>query len=262
MTSTRVDVVHVEAATGISDAAAEYAQAKVATAMRVAGEPIPYVRVRLSELANPSIEQRAVAEANVDYNGRLIRVQAAAPTLREAIDALEPRLRARMERVTRHWEAIRGSVPKDVPGEWRHSSARADRPPYFPRPSEERQLVRRKSYALAHLTIDEAALEMDLLDYDFHLFIDAESGDPSVLSRAGDTLRLARLRRHHDRKPSTSLPVAVWHHAAPRLTLDEAIERLDVTSDPFVFYRDVDDGQAQVLYRRYDGHYGLITPQR
>ncbi|MBO1414556.1 sigma 54 modulation/S30EA ribosomal C-terminal domain-containing protein, partial [Streptomyces sp. FH025] len=29
---------------------------------------------------------------------------------------------------------------------------------------------------------------------------------------------------------------------------------------PFVFYTDTSTGRGNVLYRRYDGHYGLITP--
>ena len=28
----------------------------------------------------------------------------------------------------------------------------------------------------------------------------------------------------------------------------------------WVFFRDADSGRGHVLYRRYDGHYGLIVP--
>ena len=47
---------------------------------------------------------------------------------------------------------------------------------------------------------------------------------------------------------------------APVLRLDEAEERLDVGHEPFVFFVDAASGRGHVLYRRYDGHYGLIVP--
>ena len=37
----------------------------------------------------------------------------------------------------------------------------------FPRPEDQRQIIRRKSFTLPTSTVDEAALQMDLLDYDF-----------------------------------------------------------------------------------------------
>ena len=255
-----VSEIQVEPGPGVGSADVDYARAKVTVAARVASEPVLHVRVRLSRLANPRIEQPALAEVNLDHNGRLVRVQAAAPTMHEAIDRLEARLRGRLERVSRDWEAIRGARPVGLSHEWRRTSPRADAPPYFPRPVDERRLVRRKTFALHRMTPDEAALEMELLDYDFHLYVDAETGDTAVLSRTADGYRLARLRRHGDRAPATRLPLALVHHAAPRLSLDEVIERLDTTSEPFVFYRDVDDGCGHILYRRYDGHYGLISP--
>jgi Sigma 54 modulation/S30EA ribosomal protein C terminus len=47
---------------------------------------------------------------------------------------------------------------------------------------------------------------------------------------------------------------------APRLTLKRAAERLGFLGLPFLFFIEVAEGRAFVLYRRYDGHYGLISP--
>ena len=44
------------------------------------------------------------------------------------------------------------------------------------------------------------------------------------------------------------------------LTLEEAVERLNSGGEPHVFFADATNGRGNVLYRRYDGHYGLITP--
>lgn len=40
---------------------------------------------------------------------------------------------------------------------------------------------------------------------------------------------------------------------------DDAVQTLDLTGRPYVFFQQRDGGQAAVLHRRYDGHCGLIT---
>lgn len=37
---------------------------------------------------------------------------------------------------------------------------------------------------------------------------------------------------------------------------------LDETDAPFVFYVDAQTGRGHAVYRRYDGHYGVVSPQR
>ena len=62
------------------------------------------------------------------------------------------------------------------------------------------------------------------------------------------------------RAASASVGVSVSTHPPPSLQVDDAVERLNATGWPFVFFEDVASGRGCVLYRRYDGHYGLITP--
>ena len=40
----------------------------------------------------------------------------------------------------------------------------------------------------------------------------------------------------------------------------EAVTRLNTTNEPFLFFQDAQRRRGSVLYHRYDGHYGLITP--
>ena len=61
------------------------------------------------------------------------------------------------------------------------------RPNYFPRPVDERRVIRRKSFTMAPCTLDQAAREMDLLDYDFHLFTEQGTGTAAVLYRTSAT---------------------------------------------------------------------------
>jgi hypothetical protein len=142
---------------------------------------------------DPAVERPVVAQANLDVNGRLVRAQVEGFTAREAVDRLEARLRHRLERAAEHWEARRGKLPVVGPHEWRHDSESTHRPSYFPRPEDERQIIRRKSFTLPTSTVDEAALQMDLLDYDSPVHREGHDTD-SVLYRAGPTgYRLAQV---------------------------------------------------------------------
>jgi hypothetical protein len=189
-------------------------------------------------------------------------VQVEGFSAREAIDRLEARLQQRLERVAEHWEARRGGLPVERPHEWRHESEPAHRPSYFPRPANERQILRHKAYTLATSTVEEAALEMDLLDYDFHLFIEEGTNQDSVIYRAGPTgYGLAQVKPvSAQRLAKFELPVTISPQPAPRLTVDQATERLGLLGLPFLFFVDAEQNRGCVLYQRYDGHYGLITP--
>jgi len=61
--------------------------------------------------ADPASGRPAIPQANLDLNGRLIRVQAAAATMREAVERMSDRLRIRLDRAARNWAAIRGGTP-------------------------------------------------------------------------------------------------------------------------------------------------------
>lgn len=258
--TTETPEVHV-AVEGLPPSTADYARRKIGALLEQAHEPVLFTRVRLTRHRNPAMECPVVAQANLDVNGRLIRAQVAAPTATEAVDALDTRLRSRLERVAEHWEARRGRRYHPDPHEWRHGDPPADRQPWFPRPAQERQVVRHKSFTLPRCTVDEAAAEMDELEYDFHLFTERDSGQDSALYRAGPTgYRLAQLAPQPGLVAPGRLPVTVSEQPAPLLTTQEAIDRLNLTGLPFVFYLDADHARGRLLYHRYDGHYGLITP--
>jgi len=245
----------------------EYARDKVTALAEHVREPILHARVRLTYLPDPAVDRRAVAQANLDVNGRLVRAQVTAGTMREAIDALQDRLRDRLDQLNSHWEARRGGVPSPgAPGmaEWRHASEPTHRADYYPRPVEERQIVRHKTYALAAETVDEAVFELESMDYDFHLFTDIDTGQDRVVYRAGPTgYRLASQRTDQaddGAHAPSAVPLTISRKDAPTLEVEEAIARLELSGMPFVFFTDPGTGRGALLYHRYDGHYGLITP--
>jgi len=241
--------------------AEDYARTKIGELGRLTHEPVLRAHVRLSEHGDPAVARRVIAQANLDVNGRLVRAQVESVTAREAIDLLEARLRHRLERSAQHWEAKRGGMPRVGPHEWRHQSEPTHRPTYFPRPESDRRIMRHKSYSLPTCTVEEAALEMELLDYDFHLFTEEGTKQDSVLYREGaGEYRLAQVDPESANKLAPfELPLTVSPQPAPRLTVDQAIERIGLLGLPFLFFVDTARDRGSVLYHRYDGHYGLIA---
>ncbi|HET8660605.1 MAG TPA: HPF/RaiA family ribosome-associated protein [Micromonosporaceae bacterium] len=107
----------------------------VRTLARYAHEPVLHARVRLTRSANPARERPVTAQVNLDVNGRLARAQVAARTVHEAIDLVRDRIRHRLDRLGRRWEARRGGVPHAEAHQWRHGQEPAHRPGCPPRPT-------------------------------------------------------------------------------------------------------------------------------
>ena len=255
------EFIVVQTRGGVSEAEAEYARSRVGSALHHASEPVLYVRVKLTRLPDPAVARPAVAQVNVDLNGRLVRAQAARSTIQEAVDEVHDRLRDRVLQSDRGWESVRGARPSGETHEWRHQSEPTERPPYFSRPVEDREIVRHKAFGLDRMTVDEAVEEMTTLDYGFHLFTESGSGIDSVVYRTHDPIEvhLAQVRPRPDLVPVTTA-VVVDPRPVPRLTMAEAAERLEATGAEFVFFMDAASDRGCLLYHRYDGHYGLITP--
>lgn len=227
---------------------------KVTGLLRV---PVLVARVRLSQGRDPAVRCSAVAQANLTLNGRPTRAHVAAGTMHEAIDLLQDRLAERVVRLYRHGNIPRSGSTWTAPHPWRHDGHEGP----APQPAQGRRVVRHKSYSLARETADEAAFEMEMMDYGFHLFTDTRSGQDAVIYRAGPTgYRVSFLRPVPEPAGPLAVPLTTSPIPAPRLTLAKAEERLELTGYPFVFFADQDSGRGHVVYRRLDGQYGLITP--
>jgi hypothetical protein len=129
-------------------------------------------------------------------------------------------------------------------------------------------VTRRKPVVLRRNTPLEAVAAMDAMDYDVHLFTDAETGEDAVVYRAGPSgLRLARQRHVYPPGWSWSpagsvppVPLIVNSRPIPVLTEAAAVGRVCEHGLPFLFFTDLSTGRGHVLYPRYDGNLGLITP--
>lgn len=244
----------------VSQRAVDYCVDKVSRLDAHIDAPVLFVRVKLTQLADPAAHRPAIAEAVVDVNGEPVRAHVAADKMMEAIDFLDERLRDRLAHHRAHHGWTRPVEVTAQAGEWRHGNLPTNRPSVFERPVDEREIVRRKSWEPDELTVDEAACDLESLDFDFSLFRELSTGQDSVIRRVGDgTYELLQVRPD---------PTAV-EHAASSVTIspvgvvvssvDDAVERLNLIDDPFIAFVDGADGPVCVLYRRTDGNYGLIS---
>ena len=224
----------------VADEVRAHARGVLEQVARSAHRPVLGAKIVLRILRDPALGRPAVVKATLQVGSRHVRAHVAAATLAEAVDLVERRLRRNLERVEELERTRRRKTGVSGPGEWRHGDLPTSRPEHYPRPPVERELVRRKTFASVPVTPEEAALEMAALDYDFFLVTNADTGDESVVYRRSDG--------------TTDL------HQAALLFLEQAIERLDVSGDPFVFFVDPQTRRGNLLYVRYDGNYGLIEP--
>jgi hypothetical protein len=245
---------------GVDDDDVAYALDRIGAVLQRVDDPILSARLKLGFAGDPARAKPAQAQVTLDVNGDLLRAHVAAHGFREAADLLQRRLNDKLEQRAQHREDLRTRGPDRQPHEWRHGDLPTARPAYYDRPAEERELVRHKTFVLDELAVDEAAFDMDQLDYDFHLFRDLTSGEDAVLERRGARYHLTRLHPAAVDAGTAAIEVTIAGVAPPELTVDEAIERMNADGEPFVFFGNAVTGRGNVVYRRYDGHYGLITP--
>ena len=222
------------------------------------------VHGRLTQEADPARERPAVVEATVELtDGRVVRAHLTAATMREAIDLAEARLLRQLRMVEERVETLHRRAKRELhdPHEWRHGDPPNHRPPFFDRPAEEREVLRHKSPAVVPQTADEAAYDMELLGHTFYHFESADTGADTVVYVRSDGRYGLLDTTGAPEVPADAVGAFVPGSRVPtRWTLDDARELLDLDGDRFVFFVDDESGRGAVLYRRYDGHYGLITP--
>jgi ribosome-associated translation inhibitor RaiA len=248
--------VQVRVAGAVPAELPDLARQKVEAVLRHVGEPVLAARVLLAIAPDPAVARPAMASGTVSVNGRVVRAEVGADTMRNAIDQLASRLRVRLERA-------RPSRPDCGPDSRRHGPARA-----LAKAGTGERVIRAASVAAAAATPATAARELGLLGYDFYLFTDELSGQDSVIYRTPDGYKIDSARPFGGRVVSSAPTAAVApasritisDHAAPRLSVPDAISRLEYLGESFMFFVDAATGRGSVLYRRLDGHYGLVAP--
>ena len=218
---------------------------------------IPQVRLRVTRVPDGAV----VIQGNLELDGLRLRVQTAVDIETNSEEVVRTRLADRLA----HFLATDTSSYRGMLG----NAAQTWQPPRDfgtgQRPTPYPEIRRRKIVPLRHETADDAAVFMDAMDYDFHLFFCVDTWQESVVFRCGPTgYQVAALSLRNGLPQRRALPITVSPRPAPFLTQQEALVRLHRTEMPFVFFADTgtDRPCGSVLYQRFDGHYGLIAGVR
>lgn len=143
-----------------------------------------------SEESNPRIPDPAVVELTAHTKGHHIRARGAATDHRDAVDIVINRFERQLSRyktrqVDKHRRAARAmptdSALLDTQADSVRRSSSADEVEWAAPP-----IVRRKQFELTPLTIEEAALQVELLDHEFYLFTNVHTGACNVVYRRRD----------------------------------------------------------------------------
>ncbi len=161
------------------------------------------VDVELSHERNPRQSDHCQrVELTCSSRGPVVRAEACAADFYSALDNAIAKLEARLRRVADRRRVHRGRrAPVSVAVATANASREAD---LFTRPNERStvatqpldmefdiegedgqpwHIVREKEHQAEPMTIDDALFQMELIGHDFYLFLDKESGRPSVVYR-------------------------------------------------------------------------------
>jgi hypothetical protein len=235
---------------------ARHAEQRLRRLLHATDEQVRSARIRLVRYRGPRATHSIVAQANLVLRDRSVRAQVVDAGAIEAVAALLDRLHQHLRQVTRY---RRDPRMRHSPAPHRSPRRESARQRTFSGPHQE--IVRRKAVSLTHRDVDEAAFDMDIMDYDFHLFVESGTGEDSVLYRMTPTERgLSQLRPSPQTLAGYDLGISIDERPAPRWDVGEAVRRLSCSRHSFLFFQDGRLGRGAVVYRRYDGHFGLITP--
>jgi ribosome-associated translation inhibitor RaiA len=238
------------------------ARKKVGALQRLVNGPVLGARVVLTEERNPRIPNHGRAEAEIDLQGRIVRARATGPTVEAAVDAVTERLGRKLRRYVDVRVARRRGSAQPAARTWSPGASAPPRRPVFDRPVEERQIMRRKSFAFGPMPVEEAADALQDLDHEFFLFHDVDTGADAVLYWRDDGL-LALIELPHARRGGGAGehgPVREPSRFSSPIPVEAAVEEMNAVSHRFMFFENAATGRGNVIYRRLDGNYGLIEP--
>jgi putative sigma-54 modulation protein len=144
--------------------------------------------VVVSEEKTRSHQDRFVVEVTLRCNGTLLRGQERAVSVQAAVDSLSTKLDRRVaqfkSKFYRSAAAKRTSEPKSI------REIEAPEPDDSEEEDEDEvamgRVVRSKQFAMKPMSVEEAAIQMEMLDHAFFLFENAGTGVHNVLYRRSD----------------------------------------------------------------------------
>ena len=162
----------------------DYTKTKIDKATHNFQEMVQEADVHLSVARNPRVPQQT-AEVTVFANGTVIRAQERSENLYASIDLvankLARQLRKYKERHNTH-HSHHNKSPKTIKTEESQNFSSSDhsliegKEPHLPSPG-----IRRKYFEMDPMSIEQARVQLDLIDHDFYLFREEEGSALQVI---------------------------------------------------------------------------------
>ena len=155
----------------VTDALRETIQSKLKKLDRFFHKELE-VQVTLSVEKN-----RHIMEVTIPFNGSILRAEESTDDMYKSIDGVVDKLirqirkqKSKLQNRINRYETIRFENIQD----------------YDKKDMEEFKIVRTKRFLMKPMDPEEAVLQMELLDHDFYVFVDAETNDVNVVYKRKD----------------------------------------------------------------------------
>lgn len=134
--------------------------------------------VELIHERNPSIAEPEVAETTLFINGAVLKARESSDDMYASIDRMSDKLERQVKR-------YRGRQIDRWQGQLKNH-ARAEEDPLPEESDLAARIVRTKQFQMKPMGAEEAVLQMELLDHDFYVFTNADTGEINVVYRRRD----------------------------------------------------------------------------
>lgn len=161
----------------LTDREREYAEKKLQKLAR------HFRSAREAHLTHRTVRSIRQVEVQLDLDGVLIRAEERSPDFFAGIDAVAEKLERQVGRLKERLKDHKGRPDAPTVASLFTEVAAAESPEVIEPP---RVVARRKRFAIKPMTVDEAALQMELLNHDFFAYLDAETDRVSILYRRQD----------------------------------------------------------------------------
>jgi len=168
----------------VTPAIRDYTETKLTKAINHFEGLVKEADVHLSVARNPRVPQQTV-EVTMFANGTVIRAQERSDNLYASIDLVASKLARQLSRYKeRLQDREQGPVHRSARDE--EAGAAALPPPGASltdgkEPELPNRGVRRKYFAMPAMSLDDALHQLEMIDHDFYLFRDADSGELQVV---------------------------------------------------------------------------------
>ncbi|WP_404788878.1 ribosome hibernation-promoting factor, HPF/YfiA family [Altericista sp. CCNU0014] len=166
----------------VTDAIREYVHQKIEKAANHYQNLTTEIDVHLSVAPNPRISASQNAEVTLFVNGSVIRAEESSESLYASIDLVADKIARQLRKYKEKRQDktyLRTKDELEVPEEPIVPSLATDRQPTLP--DEAHEVVRYKYFAMPPMAVKEALEQLDLVDHDFYVFHNSETGQINVI---------------------------------------------------------------------------------